>query len=322
MGEEVHASRPRAFSNTPAPNTSPRNSVVEAQTPEFTIVVPAYNEEGAIEREVHALHEALASSGRHYELIVVDDGSTDRTAEIAATLPCRLLRAGANRGYGAALKLGFQAAHTELVVITDADGTYPCGEIPRLVDAASEYDMVVGARTGANVSVPLLRRPAKWFLRQLASFLAGFRIPDLNSGMRVIRRSHVKRFARILPSGFSFTTTITLAMLCNEYRVGYLPIDYAKRVGQSKIRPVDAYHFLLLILRAVVLFNPLKVFLPLGAVLFVAGMAKFGYDITLGNLSESAVMGILGAVIVWAVGLLADQNARLCLDHHPWDVDA
>ncbi len=179
--------------------------------------------------------------------------------------------------------------------------------------------MVVGARIGADVQVPFVRRPAKWFLRSLSSFLSGVKIPDLNSGLRLMRRAHVKRYERILPSGFSFTTTITLSLLCNDYTVGYVPINYRARVGQSKIRPGHAWQFLLLIVRAIVLFNPLRVFFPMGAVLFVAGAIKFAYDITQDNLSESAIMGLLGAVLVWSLGLLADQNTRLGLERKTWD---
>jgi len=247
----------------------------------------------------------------------VDDGSTDRTAEEAGRADCRLLRLPRNRGYGAALKHGIAHAHAELVVITDADGTYPADVIPKLVAEARDYDMVVGARTGENVHVSVARAPAKWFLRVLASYLAGSHIPDLNSGLRVMRRKQVQAYSRILPSGFSFTTTITLALLCTERTVLYVPVDYRKRTGTSKIRPSHAYHFLILILRAIVLFNPLKVFLPLGALAFVVGLAKFIYDVTLDNLSETAVMGLLAAVIIWSVGLLADQSARLNLER--WD---
>ena len=173
---------------------------------------------------------------------------------------------------------------------------------------------VVGSRTGDNVHDSVFRRPARSFLRRLASYLAGQTIPDLNSGLRVIRCRDVERFRHILPSGFSFTTTITLSLMCTDGAVGYVPIDYMKRVGKSKIHPGHAFDFLFLILRVIVLFNPLKVFLPLGLVFFLAGCGKFVYDITLSNLSESAVMGVLAAFIIWAVGLLADQNARLGLD--------
>lgn len=290
----------------------------DAEQLDVTIVIPAFNEEGAIAAEISHIHDVMRNTPYRYAIVVVDDGSTDDTAKIAETKACTVLRQPRNRGYGASLKRGFYEAATDLVIITDADGTYPAEEMPKLLAEANKYDMVVGARTGAEVHIPALRRPAKWFLRRLASYLAGFSIPDLNSGLRVIRRQHVKRFAHILPAGFSFTTTITLALLCNDMTIGYVPINYKKRIGSSKIRPAHAYHFLLLILRVTVLFNPLKVFLPIGLVLFVSGLAKFGYDITQANLSESAVMGILGAVIIWSLGLLADQNSRLGLDRDSW----
>ena len=173
--------------------------------------------------------------------------------------------------------------------------------------------MAVGARIGEHVAIPLARRPAKWFLGRLASYLAGRDIPDLNSGLRVMRKPLVKRFEHLLPSGFSFTTTITLASLCSGSLVRYSPIDYHERIGESKIRPTHAVEFLLLILRTIVYFNPLKVFLPAGGVFFVGGFAKFVYDLTLGNFSETALLGFLGAAILWAVGLLSDQISRIAL---------
>jgi hypothetical protein len=145
----------------------------------------------------------------------------------------------------------------------------------------------------------------------LASYVTRYPIPDLNSGMRIMRKSLVRRFEYILPSGFSFTTTITLALLSNDYLVHYEPIDYAKRIGRSKIRPVDAYHVTILILRTIVYFNPLRVFLPVGAALFLLGFGKFIYDLFRDNLSESAIFGLLAAFIIWGLGLMSDQLARL-----------
>ncbi len=293
-------------------------TMTETAKPEITVVIPAYNEENAVAAEVRHLNEVLDATGLSYEIIVVDDGSIDATAARAESERCRLVRQPRNMGYGASLKRGFREARSELVVITDADGTYPAEAIPDLVAAAGDHDMVVGSRTGENVHIPIERRPAKWFLRVLASYLAGFRIPDLNSGLRVIRREHVRRFAHILPNGFSFTTTITLALLCNDMSVGYLPIDYKKRIGDSKIRPSHAYRFLLLILRVMMLFNPLKIFLPLGALVGAVGLGKLVYDIRLQNLSESAVMCLIAALLIWCVGLLADQNSRLGMDRETW----
>jgi glycosyltransferase involved in cell wall biosynthesis len=221
-----------------------------------------------------------------------------------------------NRGYGAALKAGITEARYEVIVIIDADGTYPCSAIPDLLDKAHDNDMVVGARIGKNVSIPLIRKPAKWFLNLLANYLSGKRIPDLNSGLRVLKKSLIKRYFHLLPSGFSFTTSITLAMLCNEHQVLYLPIDYYARVGKSKIRPIHAYYFLLLIIRTIVYFNPLKIFLPLGGIFFFAGVAKFIYDIIQWNLSESLLMGMLcmlAAGVIWSIGLLADLITKMGL---------
>lgn len=277
------------------------------------VVVPAYNEEGAIASQIENVRVVMDAGGRPWELIVVDDGSTDGTAAAAESTGARLIRLGRNRGYGAALKAGIHAAQHELIVITDADGTYPSQAIPALLEHAAHHDMVVGARIGENVAIPLVRRPAKWVLGRLASYMAGQEIPDLNSGLRVMKKSLVEKFEHLLPSGFSFTTTITLALLCSDYSVHYHAIEYHKRVGQSKIRPGHAYQFLMLILRTIVYFNPLRFFLPLGAVFFAAGVAKFGYDITKMNLSESAVMGVLAGVIIWCVGLLADQISRMAL---------
>lgn len=274
-----------------------------------SIVIPAFNEEKQISSQIEKVHSSMSGARWTYEIIVVDDGSTDRTAEEARRNDVRLIRVRDNRGYGAALKTGIAAARSDRIVIIDADGTYPSEVIPVLLAKSEEYDMVVGARAGASTHVPMSRKPAKWFLGKLAEYLSGRHIPDLNSGLRILRRSQVERFAYLLPSGFSFTTSITLALLSNDYSVYYHPIDYYPRVGQSKIRPVDAYHFLLLILRTVVFFNPLKVFLPVGAVLVLGGLGKFVYDIFLWNLSESAVMGLLAGLLMWAIGLLADQIA-------------
>lgn len=278
-----------------------------------SVIVPAYNEAGHVADEVRRLREVLDASEWRYELIVVDDGSEDETAEAAVSAGARVLRHARNRGYGAALKQGIDAARNEWILITDADGTYPVESVPTLLAAADGRDMVVGARTGADVRVPFARRPAKWFLRRLASYLAGQRLPDLNSGLRLMRRSLVERYRHLLPDGFSFTTTITLAATCNGHPVEYVPIDYRPRLGQSKLRPRHAFDFSLLILRTIVFFNPLKVFLPAGGLLATAGIAKFVYDVVIGDLSESAVLAFLGAMIVWAVGLLADQNARIAM---------
>lgn len=298
---------------------SPQQPASAVERPELTVVVPAFNEERGLGPGIDRLRASLDASGVAYEILVVDDGSDDRTLEIAGQKRCTVLRHASNRGYGASLKHGIERARSEWVAIIDADGTYPAEAIPELWAQREEADMVVAARTGERVAVPWSRRPAKWFLTRLASFLAGRRIPDLNSGLRLMRRADVRRFAHILPDGFSFTSTITLALLSTGREVVYLPISYAPRVGRSKIRPAHAYEFLLLVLRIAVLFNPLKVFLPIGAACFAVGLVKFIYDLGIGNLSETAIMGFLAGLVIWVLGLLADQNARFNLDRNAWN---
>lgn len=278
---------------------------------EVTVVIPAFNEGKHIASQLRSIKEVLDQSGWAYEIIVIDDGSDDETGVNARLEGVRVLRNLRNLGYGASLRRGFAEARYELVMIIDADGTYPSSAIPKLLERAEEGEMVVGARTGDVSEVPLIRRPAKWVLTRLASYLAGQKIPDLNSGLRLIRKELVMTYRHLLPSDFSFTTTITLAAVCNDHVVTYVPIDYHARLGESKIRSRHAYDFLILILRTVVFFNPLKVFIPFGLILAIIGLAKLAYDVTLGNVSESAVLCLLSALIVWSVGLLADQNVRI-----------
>jgi len=280
---------------------------------EISIIIPAFNEEGAISRGIRAVDDVIRNTDFKYEIIVVDDGSTDDTFALASNENARVIKLPENMGYGAALKAGIRRSQYETIVIIDADGTYPADMIPTLVDALGEHDMVVGARTGDTVEIPLVRGPAKWFLNKLASYLAGRKIPDLNSGLRVMKKPLLRRFVHLLPQGFSFTTTITLASLCSGSLVKYVPINYYKRVGESKIRATHAFEFLLLIIRTIVYFNPLKVFLPLGAVFFIGGMVKFIYDIFIGNFSETALLGFVSATVFWAIGLLSDQISKIAL---------
>jgi hypothetical protein len=202
-------------------------------------------------------------------------------------------------------------------MIMDADSTYLPEAVPDLFTMLDQADMIVGERRLMSEGVTWIRRPGKWLLNRLAGFLVGVKIPDLNSGQRVMRRETLLRYMHLCPSGFSFTSTITLAMLANGHQVLYHPITYAKRSGHSKIRPGHFVSFILLVVRAIVLFNPLKVFLPLGALVFLVGVGKLIEDIYLWNLSETAVMAFLSAITIWSVGLLADMIARLQMQP-PW----
>ncbi|GAB4474329.1 MAG: hypothetical protein Kow00124_14200 [Anaerolineae bacterium] len=286
----------------------------------ISIVIPAFNEEGGILPTLQRLLAVdFAGSGVGLvEIIVVDDGSQDRTAELVGTVDgVTLLHHAKNRGYGASLKTGIRYAAHDLVCITDADGTYPNERIPELAARLihDRCDMVVGARTGENVSIPPLRRPAKWAINQLANLVAGQPIPDLNSGLRVFRRGAALRFFNILPDGFSFTTTITLAMLTNGYLVEYIPIDYHARIGQSKIRPIrDTLNFTQLVGRIALYFAPLKVFMPLSLLLVLLGVG-WGVlsTLVLGRLADlSTLVMVMTGIQVGVVGLLAELvNRRL-----------
>jgi glycosyltransferase involved in cell wall biosynthesis len=274
-----------------------------------SIIIPAHNEERGIGPVLDGISSAMGAEGLEYEIIVVNDGSSDGTSEAAAREGVRVIDLDINRGYGAAIKQGLKVARHELIAITDADGTYPAEALPGLVRAMDGYDMVVGARTGDNVAIPLIRRPPKWVLTTLANYLASADIPDLNSGLRVMRKPVIERFMNILPQGFSFTTTITLAMLSNDYRVRFSPIDYHSRTGKSKIRPIaDTLNFLSIIVRTVMYFNPLKIFMPISAALLAAGIAVLLYTgFVLGRVMDVTVGILISLGIQVAVmGLLAD----------------
>lgn len=287
-----------------------------------TIVVPVYNEEHAVAGVVERL--SALDLGSPLELLLVNDGSTDGTAAELERLRERypavhVVTHPSNRGYGAALKTGFASARHSVCVITDADGTYPEERIADLVACVDDgAEMAVGARLGQNVAIPFVRRPAKAVLRVLASFLADTKIPDLNSGLRAFQRELVLRYRPILPDGFSFTTTITLAALTNGHRVDYVEIDYAARAGRSKIRPIhDTLGFTSLIIRTVLYFNPLKVFYPVAFVLLLATATTLANDLFVldpPNLGDKTVLLFVAAVQVLSVGLLADlieKRARL-----------
>jgi glycosyltransferase involved in cell wall biosynthesis len=290
-----------------------------------SVILPAFNEEGAVAAQVEAVFGALRTRNLEHEVLVVDDGSQDRTAERAAAAGATVLRHAQNRGYGAALKTGIEAAANETIVIMDADGSYPTDVLPELIDRLEDCDMVVGTRTGKEVSIPLARRPAKWILRLMAARIAGRRIPDLNSGFRSFRRSTVRQYAAILPDMFSFTTTITLAFLADGYAVTYHPINYYPRIGDSKIRPRHFSDFVILVLRMAMLFQPLRIFLPLSATFGVLGVLKATFDIVAfflkdppsglqmffqPVLSTSALLLLLVGLQLLIVGLVADAILR------------
>ncbi len=300
----------------PTEQTERTRLIWQPSLPRFSIVLPCYNEEDAIQQMISELHDQLGSAGL-YEIVVVDDGSTDKTdallQETAGAIPnVRVVTHARNRGYGAALKTGIREASTEMIVILDADGTYPIRNILEMLEFSDSYDMVVGARELPWRTYPFLRRIPKLFFRAYCSWLAKQPIPDINSGLRVFRRDVVMRFFRILPNGFSFTTTITLAMLTNHFRVRYFPISYAPRIGQSKIRPIrDTLNFVQLITRTGIYFAPLRVLMPIVTCFMFLLLTSITYDIFRGNLTDKTVMMLMLTMNTLLFGLLADMINKL-----------
>lgn len=276
----------------------------------LSVVIPAYNEGDSIVENVLQINEILNKENIIFEIIVVDDGSSDSTyANIPDALNIIRIKHDHNLGYGAALKTGIMKSCYENILITDADGTYPVESIPELINEVGGYDMIIGARTGEKVQIPLVRRPAKWVLNVLANYLVGVKIPDLNSGLRIMKRSLINEFWNLLPSGFSFTTTITLAALTNNYNVKNISINYHKRQGKSKINPIhDTLNFFTLIFHTIIYFKPLKVFFPSGIFLFILSLIKFIYDGVTYKYYFSGLTIILAmmAVQVIILGIVAD----------------
>ncbi len=296
--------------NSLADNGALDQSIEDRSIKHVSIVIPAFNEEQSVRETVLELQKLFAATDVTAEIIVVDDGSNDFTAKEAKKAGARVIQHRSNRGYGASLKTGILAASFEIIAITDADGTYPADYLVEMLKELEHADMVVGSRTGADVHIPISRMPAKWILRVMANYVANTRIPDLNSGLRVFRRDVAMQYFAILSDQFSFTTTITLALLCDKYAVVYLPINYRKRQGKSKIVPWDAGSFAILIFRVAMLFRPLRVFIPLAIMCITYGVLKSVFDMTRDpNISASAILAFVSALTMVLTGMLGDAVA-------------
>lgn len=282
---------------------------------QVSIIVPAHNEEHGISALLSDLLNIMKSSSIESEIIVIDDCSQDKTVEKVNQFigqDIKLICHNRNYGYGAAIKTGINAARHKLIAITDADGTYPVNRLPELIDCMRDHDMAVGARNGENVNVPFMRRLPKTVLNRYASYLTNYTIPDLNSGLRVFNKDIYGRFKGLLPNGFSFTSTITVAMLSNNYRIKYIPIDYYKRKGKSKIRPIhDTINFFNLISKITLYFDPLRVFIPLTFVFLSIAIISLGYDlIFIRNISDKTILTLFLGMQFWLIGTLADIIIR------------
>jgi glycosyltransferase involved in cell wall biosynthesis len=275
-----------------------------------SVVIPVYNEREAMAHVLDQVIGVMDGMGVTYEIIVVDDGCTDETPDICRGYPgVRVLCHERNRGTGAARTTGVRHALGQKIIMIDADGTYPVDVFPQMIAALDECEMVIGAREREMGTIKWLRSITKNFIRALASYLTRTPIPDLNSGLRAMKRDLVLEFLPILPESHSWVSTITMAFLSTGYRVRWIPIEYYKRIGHSTFHPVrDTYNYLTLVVRAIMYFNPLRVFLPLTLFLFALGTGKLVYDLIVHSfrIPTNTVILILTAFQVGAIGLLAD----------------
>jgi len=274
-----------------------------------SVVIPAYNEEASIAQVVRDIRQHLQQAGVEPEIVVVVDGATDETAVQASASADKVVVHPQNLGYGRSLKTGILVAKNDLIAITDADSTYPPGRLPDLIRAAERYDMVVGARTGEFFYSSLIKRIGRIVFQRLSEFSAGQRIPDINSGMRVFRKSQIVQFFPVISAGFSFTTTSTLAYLHNDLCILYLPIEYNQRVGRSKVRHLrDSLRALQIIVEAILRCNPLKMFLLLAIPFGLLSLLCLGLTLFLQNRSSlflASLISLCTCGIIAALGFVS-----------------
>ena len=273
-----------------------------------SVVIPAYNEENAIGDVVRQIRAVLQRENLEHQIVIVVDGATDRTEQVAREVADMVVVHPQNCGYGRSLKSGILSSKFDRIVITDADGTYPIEAIPELLTYADRFDMVVGARSGQFYMGGQVKRVGRVVFRWLGEYATGQRIPDINSGLRVFRKSHIVPFFPLINSGFSFTTTSTLAYLLNDMLVTYVPINYYKREGSSKVHHVrDSLRALQIIFEAILRCNPIKAFLLL--VIPFGFLALFLFPLSVLTLSSgllmTSVLSASVAAILLAIGFLA-----------------
>jgi len=282
----------------------------------FSVVVPVYNEEASIRTTINKIFSVCEGFENFFEVVAVNDGSKDKSLEILKSIKntkLTIVDNGSNKGYGASLKAGIKKAKYNLIVICDADGTYPIEKIPDLVLESKNNDMVVGKRIGRYSKTPFIKSFPKFILDQIANVVVGRKIEDINSGFRVFKKSDIEKYFSIISDKFSFTTTSTLSYMSNNLSVKYIPIEYNFRQGKSKVRPKDASDFLFLIVRTVMYFNPLKVFFWPSVFFMILGVGKFIFDLfnePYLNITTSSMLFFLSGLQLLAIGMLADLLVR------------
>ena len=282
---------------------------------QISIVIPAYNEESAIEGVVSMLSTELPDS----EILVIDDGSTDATKLRAEQGGARTISHQHNSGYGASLHTGVQSARNPFILICDGDGQHSASEALKLVHTWDDHDMVIGAR-GKDSYQQRTRAPGKWILRHFANFLSGQKLPDFNSGLRLVNRSLMLQYLHLMPAGFSFSTTSTFALLKAKARIAWVPVTVQKRSGKSQVRQwKHGPQTIMLMLRLIVLFEPLKVFLPIAGLLFVLALGSFGNDLSeigKSGITDMTVILLISTLGVFLFSLLCDQISAIRREMH------
>lgn len=276
----------------------------------FSIIIPVFNEEDVIEKVINDLGRFLETElEESYEIIAINDGSEDRTEGILRNIKLenfRYYNSPYNKGYGSALKLGASKAVGKFLIFYDGDGQHNPNDVMELIKEINRYDMVVGSRQGYQG--PLWRQPGKKILNIIANYLVSFKIPDLNSGLRIVKKDYFFKFIHLYPEGFSLSTTITLAFLKHGFNVKYTPIKINKRVGKSVVKIFDGFWTIGLILRMIMLFSPLRFFLPISILCFVAGLYSLILDIFIHfNIGDNTILLLISSIIIFSFGLLADQ---------------
>jgi glycosyltransferase involved in cell wall biosynthesis len=285
---------------------------------EISVIIPAYREEKVIGGVVEKVRRVMEATGKTHEILVVDDGSDDETAATARNVGANVISHPYNIGNGAAVKTGIRHAQGAILVMMDGDGQHNPADITQLLEKIDKYDMVVGARTGDSDS-HLHRNLANKLYNLFASYICKRRIEDLTSGFRAVKADIARRFVPLLPNTFSYPTTITMAVIRAGYSLAYVPIRANRRVGKSKIRLLaDGSRFFLIIVKIATLFSPMRVFLPVSALMFLTGVGYGLFRILFmgGRYGPTSAMLMTMAVVVFMVGLVSEQIAQLRYDRN------
>ncbi len=312
------ADAPRA-APTGAEASAGQGVPAEREHVDVSIVLPIFDEAGHLEREVDRIRTTMDASDLIWEIVAIDDRSNDDSLQILRRLEeadprIRVIAHARNLGSGGSRRTGTRLSRGDVVVWTDVDMTYPNDRIPELVASLDGFDQVVGARTTEEGTSKALRVPAKWAIRRLAQYLAQEDIPDLNSGFRAFRRDKAVRYLERLPNGFSCVTTMTMSFLTDGLSVGYVPISYGAREGRSKFHWYrDTRRYLLQVVRMILGYEPLRVFMPVGLLLLAFGMGKLGYDAITKDfrLATNTLLILFAAFQIISIGLLADLVVRV-----------